>query len=269
MLLRHLSILAVSLPLAACVIDKGNDDSSTTAATDTATDTATSDEPTGTASNSSSADDTGATTGETGLPNNPCIDTPTVLAVDEPSPLGFSAAELLAGKLGQRSTTLTFAGEPTTLSDDLKNKQLPLTLDLRHEGGEVRFIDAEPNPDYDDSGNESGLGGECTDRLEVDVEIDFVTAAKEFDEHRQATLTATTVERADLRLELAPPGLMGSLDPTTVYSDPAWVLTALELDGIWQGSAAGGSVLNEVHVGGDNGTVGFGPLAAWGDPIGL
>jgi hypothetical protein len=271
MRLKHLYILTVSLSLAACTIDKGDSDSdsdgssSSTSATDSAssapstTDAPSTGEPTGT------SDPATGTTG-TGESNQPCIDTPTILSLDESSALGFSAAQLLADKLGKRSTTLTFAGEPTVLSDDLKNKQLPLEVELRHNGGEVRLIDASPNPDFDDSGNDSGFV-ECSDRLEVDIEIDFVTAAKEFDERRKGTLTATTVDRADLRVELAPPGLEGNLDPATVYSDPEWVVTAIELSGTWQGTSAGGSVLHEVLVGGDDGFAGFGPLASWGDPI--
>lgn len=275
MLLKHLAILTVSLPLAACTIDKGDTDSASSSAstTDSATDSvgsasgsSTSDDPTVTPETTSGDDPSSGTTEPTGESNDPCIDTPTVLTLDESSALGFSAAQLLDGKLGKRSTTLTFAGEPTVLSDDLKNKQLPLEVELRHDGGEVRFIDSSENPDYDDSGNESGFI-DCSDRLEVDVAIDFVTKDKEFDEHRTGILVATTVERADLLLDLAP--LQGSFDPATAYSDPEWVITQIDLAGTWQGTMAGGSVLNEVLVGGDDGFAGYGPLAGWGDAIDL
>lgn len=275
MLLKHLAILTVSLPLAACTIDKGDTDSASSSAstTDSATDSvgsasgsSTSDDPTVTPDTTSGDDPSSGTTEPTGESNDPCIDTPTVLTLDESSALGFSAAQLLDGKLGKRSTTLTFAGEPTVLSDDLKNKQLPLEVELRHDGGEVRFIDSSENPDYDDSGNESGFI-DCSDRLEVDVAIDFVTKDKEFDEHRTGILVATTVERATLLLDLDP--LQGSFDPATAYSDPEWVITQIDLAGTWQGTMAGGSVLNEVLVGGDGGFAGYGPLAGWGDAIDL
>lgn len=275
MLLKHLAILTVSLPLAACTVDKGDTDSASSSAstTDSATDSvgsasgsSTSDDPTVTPDTTSGDDPSSGTTEPTGESNDPCIDTPTVLTLDESSALGFSAAQLLDGKLGKRSTTLTFAGEPTVLSDDLKNKQLPLEVELRHDGGEVRFIDSSENPDYDDSGNESGFI-DCSDRLEVDVAIDFVTKDKEFDEHRTGILVATTVERATLLLDLAP--LQGSFDPATAYSDPEWVITQIDLAGTWQGTMAGGSVLNEVLVGGDGGFAGYGPLAGWGDAIDL
>jgi len=279
MLLKHLAIVTVSLAITACTVDKGTGDesSSTASATDSASSASnsgtTSDDPTDTPPEVTTSGGTaipGDDTGTTGATNEnlPCIDTPTVLAVDEPSALGFSAAQLLADKVGKRTTTLTFASDPTVLSDDLKNKQLPLEVELRHNGGEIRFIDSSENPDYDDSGNESGFI-ECTDRLEIDVEVDFVTEAKEFDEHRKGILTATTVDRADLDVALSPPGLEGSLDPAAVYTDPEWVITKIDLGGTWQGSSAGGSVLNEVLVGGDGGFAGYGPIAGWGDAIDL
>lgn len=261
MFIKHLALVTVSLALTACTLDKGAGDESSSA-----TDSASSASDSGTTGRDDPTDSTG-TTGTTEA-NKPCIDTPTVLAVDESSPLGFSAAQLLQDKLGKRSSTLIFAPDPTVLSDDRKNKQLPLEVELRHEGGEVRFIDSSENPDYDNQGTESGLI-DCTDRLEVDVEVDFVTAAKEFDEHRMGILTATTVDRAQLDVDLSPPGLEGNLDEATIYTDPEWVITRIDLGGTWQGTSAGGSVLTEILVGGDSGFAGYGPIASWGDAIDL
>lgn len=261
---HHGGLLAVSLAaLLACSVDKGGDDgeggsSGGTAGSDSA----------GTTSAGPGSTGDEPTTGLVGEGDAPCVDTPTVLAVDEASTLGFSAEQLLADKLGPRATTLQFASEPTVLDPAWKGKALPLTVELRHEGGEVRFIDSEPNPDYDDSGNESGPPSECVDRLEVDVTLDFVTAAGELDEHRPGVLTATAVERADVQVDLLPPALTGSLDPTTLYSDPEWKVSALIVYGTWKGDQAGGSLLNEVRIGeGEDGSVGFGPLAGWGDEI--
>lgn len=278
-------LLALSLSVAlGCTVDKGDDssDDSTSSGSETSDGQSTGDEPTtgiiepeGTSSSTGSTGDTidattDATTGEV-EGNNPCIDTPTVLGGDEASPLGFSGEELLVGKLGPRVTTLAFASEPTTLSDDIKGLILPLTVELRHEGGEIRFIDSEVNPDYDDSGNESGFPGECVDRLEIDVEIDFVTDGGNFDEHRPAVLVAFSVERATARVELLPPGLEGSFDPAAIYDpaeDPPWIVTSIEIGATWDGALAGGTLLNEVHIGeGEDGSVGFGSIAGWGDEI--
>lgn len=215
--------------------------------------------------------DTGVVTtgGEDG--GAPCIDTPTVLGLDDATPLGVTAAELLADKLGERVTTLTFAEEPTSLSDDVKGKQLPLTVTLRHEGGEIRWIDSELNPEWTNDGSESGFPGECEDRLEIDVAIDFVTEGGELDEHPEAVLQAVTAERASLMVSLIPPGLGGSLDLTTLYKPDDMFPTVVKdvhIAGTWQDALAGGSLLHEIQIGGDeDGFIGFGPLAYWGDSI--
>jgi len=287
------SPFALSLAaLLGCTIDKGGDEDgvSTSADTSSVGNSASGDDLTtsGTTglteattgpttgpgtSTSATTDTTGAddtTGGETGTgeSNEPCIDTPTVLVLDEVSMGGFSGAQLLADKVGVRMTTLAIANEPTSLSPDWKGKQLPLTVELRHEGGEVRWIDSEANPDWDDSGNEGGFT-ECTDRMEIDVKLDFVTEAKEFDERRDAVLIATAVERADVQAQLLPPGLMGSLDVSTLYTpeEPATTVTGMSVFGTWQGAEAGGNVMHEVNIGGDEGFAGFGPLGGWGDPI--
>lgn len=274
---RILAALSLSVALG-CTVDKGDDSGSESASTgsESSSSPSTGDgpttgilEPEGTTGTTGDGT-TDATTGEVGG-NTPCVDTPTVLGGDEASALGFSGEELLVGKLGPRSTTLSFSSEPTTLNDDIKGLMLPLTVELRHEGGEIRFIDSEVNPDYDDSGNDSGFPGECVDRLEIDVELDFVSAGGEFDEHREAVLVAFSVERATARVELLPPGLEGSFDPAGIYDpaeDPPWIVTSIEIGATWDGTLAGGTLLNEVRIGeGDDGIVGFGPIAGWGDEI--
>ncbi|HEY8378745.1 MAG TPA: hypothetical protein VIK91_19770 [Nannocystis sp.] len=213
---------------------------------------------------------TDSTDGENTGGGSACIDTPTVLGLDEATPLGATAAEILADKLGERMTTLTFMTEPTSLSDAWKGKQLPLTVTLRHEGGEIRWVDSEPDPEWTGEGDE-GFPGECQDRLEIDVELDFVTAEGELDEHPKAVLRAVTAERAELMVDLIPPGLGGSLDLETLYKPDEMFPTVVRnvtIAGTWQGNLAGGVVLHEIQIGSDeNGIVGFGPLASWGDVI--
>ncbi|WP_143141042.1 hypothetical protein [Nannocystis exedens] len=208
----------------------------------------------------------GDTTGPVDGESSACIDTPSVLAVDAETPLGISAQAFLADKLGPRSTLLTFSEEPLSLSDAWRGVTLPLTVELRYEAGEVRWIDSEINPEF---GGE-GIPSECADRLEIDVGFDFVTEGLEFDEHRDGVLQVFDAESAQLRVELLPPGLNGSLDPASLYKDedPQWVVTGIEIGAILQGAALGGELLNEVKVGDDeSGSVGFGNVASWGDPI--
>lgn len=204
---------------------------------------------------------TGATTGATEA--EPCIEVETVHAPAEQTPGGFSAEQLLMGKLGPRTSTLQFADEPLSLSDQWRSKSFPVTVELRYEGGQVSWIDSEPNPDYVDE----SLGPEvtCDDRMLVDVEIDFFTEAGEFAERRAATLTASTVERASLEVELTPE-LMGTFDHTTLYSDPEWMSESVTLHATWDGELAGGGLSNLVKV---MDFVGFGGIAFWGDEIAL
>lgn len=273
---RSTGLLSLSLSvLVACTVQKGDDTDNISGSTDGTGDTTTTgstgDSTTGDSSSggSTSANPTSSTGNATGGQDGGsyCLDTPTVLAPGDATPLGVSAEQLLADKLGARATTLTFADEPLSLSDAWKGKQLPLTVELRYEGGEVRWIDSEPNPDWDDSGNDSGFPGECIDRLEIDVALDFVTEGGEFDEHPAATLSATTPDRAELLADLLPPGLAGSFDPAALYGDPEWMVNKVQVAGTWQGTLAGGSLLNEVKVGGDGGFVGYGGVASWGDAI--
>ena len=182
------------------------------------------------------------------------------------------ARAALANKLGPRTSTLKFGVDPTTLNEELKGLELPLTVELRHEGGEIRYIDSAPNPDYDDSGNE-GFPFECISRMEIDVKFDFVTDGGEFDEHRDGVLVASQLTQAPLRVELVPPGVMGAVDPGNIYDpaeDPPWIVSSVQIGASWDGELAGGSLLNEVRIGdGEDGSVGFGSIANWGDVSGF
>ena len=220
----------------------------------------------GSTSSGDPTENSGDVTGPADGGGAPCIDTPTVIAVDADTPLGNTAQGLLADKLGPRSTLLTFSEEPLSLADAWRGVTLPLSVEVRYEGGEIRWVDSEINPE---SGGE-GFPGECLDRLEVDVGFDFVTEGLEFDEHRDAVLQFFDAESAQMRVELLPPGLNGSLDPATLYKDeePQWIVTGIEIGAQFQGAALGGSLLNEVQVGDDeSGFAGFGSVGWWGDPI--
>jgi hypothetical protein len=271
-----LSFAALTACLPDTHVDTTSDNSSTSGPT---TEASTTDDPTTTeaelpTSTGSITEDPVDPTEEPNDPTSPgsegdppCVDTPTVLAFDAETPLGVSAEAFLADKLGPRSTTLTFLEEPLSLSDAWRGEQLPLTVELRYAGGEVRWIDSELNPDFDPTGNEGGFPGECEDRLEIEVGFDFVTEGLEFDEHHDAVLHVRSADEAQLRVDLLPPGISGSFDPAALYGDPEWEVRALDVGARFQGAAVGGSLLNEVLVGGDDGFVGFGAVAWWGDEI--
>lgn len=264
----------LSLSLAGCVLDtkvadnpdgssSGDTDDETGASTSSAeggTDGSGEPEPTATVSSGDPTATTGASE-----PVAPCIEVNTPLALDEPSPGGFSAEQLLADKLGPRASTLTFAEEPTTLSDAWKGEVLPFTIELIYMGGPIEWIDSEVNPEYEDL--DDGPGVECEDRLNVGVQVVFFTEQGEFDEDRPAVLEALTVERATTSVELFDPPPMGSFDVAALYGDPEWVSVDLDLAATWEGALAGGSLFSEVLVGGEGGFIGAGTVAWWGDEI--
>lgn len=179
-----------------------------------------------------------------------CVETPAVITLDEPSQLGFSAAELLAGKLGPRATTLVF-DDFGGIAAAYRGQTLALDVELRHAGGEVRWIDV-------DSGGDPA----CVDRIEVDVELDFMTAGGAFAESRAAVLVASAVDTATLEVPLLPT-LMGSLDPATLYEN-GWAVTGLLLTGTWSQELAGGKLWSETK---DGDLGGLFTLATWGDTI--
>jgi hypothetical protein len=205
-----------------------------------------------------------------------CLESVTVLEPDAVAPLGFSAEAMLEGKVGTRKSELVFANEPTNLSSEIAGRVFPLEVTLAWAGGEVRWIESEPDPDWDWGGQ---LGGfpECLDRFEVDVEVHLVTEGGELDEHVETTLLARNIDRAelvgsprittgaDLSLEL-----QGSLDPNTLFDDPDVEVMGLFIGATWYEDLAGGSLLVEIRGGadhGDGGWIGFGNIASWGDEI--
>lgn len=228
----------------------------------------------GSNTNPASGTDTSDATGEDAEPR--CTDTVTVLDPAMASPLGFSADSLLAPRTGELTTTLTFANEPTNLNPAYKGDSFPLAVSLARDGGEVRFVKSEPNPDYVDLDTDGGFDDECFDRLEVDVVLGFRTEGGEFDEQVETVLVATSEDRAWLAsseiatagADLYPPPLRGSFDPDTLFTDADQTVEHLVVSGVWTGEAAGGVLEVETRGGGpDGGWVGFGILANWGEPI--
>jgi hypothetical protein len=224
------------------------------------------------------SDDAGEGPGNDGPHGWGCIESSTVIDASAQTALGFSAEDMLDGKLGTRQSELRFATEPTFLASEIAGKILPLEVTLAWQDGEIRFIESEPDPDHDWGDNLGGFGPECHDRIEVDVVFSFVTAGGELDEQRQTTLVARSVDRAHIArgsvtgegTDLYPPALQGSLDPDAIFDDPDVTLRVLVAMATWHDDLAGGSLGTEIQGGpdhGDGGWIGFGPIASWGDEI--
>jgi hypothetical protein len=205
-----------------------------------------------------------------------CIESVTVIDADTVTALGFSAEAMLEDKLGTTKKELVFLDEqPAPLSTTIAGRTFPLEVTLAWDGGEVRWIESEVDPDHDFGEQLGGPDPGCYDRVEVDVSLSLVTADRELDEQLRTTLTARTRERAELTDEgsgadLYPPDLQGELDPATIYDSTTVTVQRLSAAGTWLEDRAGGAIMVELLLSSDDAAsdlVGFGRLARWGDEI--
>lgn len=220
---------------------------------------------------------------------NPCVATTTVVAFDEVTALGFSAAELMAVIGGPRAEVFEWysSGETTDL-----------TLELAYAGGEVRFVDQEPREGGGDTGGymeaaadldsgetepgdtggkdtgpedtgpfDTGGGGvECPDSISLDVTLSFTTADGSFDESVEALVYADSLESARASAEAAYDDLVGAYvptDPTLIPSE--WDTFGVTWDVVIDAAATEGSlgVTGSREISDDMGEAFMGTEAVW------
>jgi hypothetical protein len=106
----------------------------------------------------------------------------TVLELDEVSTLGFSGQDLLDSVAGPHSETLDYRGELPAST---------ITLELIHDGGEVRFVhQEEPSRGFLASAKDTAWFEPCPDYLEVDVEVSLVSLDGLWDERFPASIAS-------------------------------------------------------------------------------
>jgi len=164
-----------------------------------------------------------------------CEDTPSALALDELSPLGLTADELLAAAGGETVEELLWADDGAAA----------LTLTLTYTGGEVAWVDSEYVPPEGD-GSYTLAMPVCEDRLEVPLALSFTTDDGAFDEAGTVTLSyGEEGDTADFWMELIPGELGGTFTPSGYapegYEDEArlWISGGFTLDGASSGAIAG------------------------------
>jgi hypothetical protein len=175
-----------------------------------------------------------------------CEETPTALALEEQTALGFSAGELLAMAEGLTETELLWAVDGTSA----------LSIEVSHQGGEARYITSVAvYPD--DGGATPAIGVVCEDRVEIDVSVTFQTDEGTFNEAWDGTLRSSSGE-ADLtaslyhELDLDAMGGSFAVDGWAPegYADSAvaWIDASFDADGNPSGEVAG-------YVSGEDGEV--------------
>lgn len=128
-----------------------------------------------------------------------CEDTKTDIALDEVTPIGITAADVIADAAAEETAVFTYVDDATT----------DLTLGFVAGTG-ARFVDSEAvYPETD--GPQPAIAVICDDRIEVDGTFSFATADGAFAESFSSVLNATA-ERTYISQALDLDGLAGTFD---------------------------------------------------------
>lgn len=154
-----------------------------------------------------------------------CVETSRTLEVDEETPYGPTAAEVLAAVEGERTGTLTWRGGSEEMEVSPAEGTTEVTVAFTHDpqDDEVRYVD---------SVQEGGSGTErlaCASWLEIDGTLTMRTADGSLDESwGVTTITDGVDETARVSLELTEVGLEGNLSASP--TDPEeWAADGLRL----------------------------------------
>jgi len=177
-------------------------------------------------------DDPSSTDTDTDEVSGPhCEDTPTVVALDEVTPLGFAASELAAWAEGTHAETFVYAEGGST----------PLTLAVTV-GPEARYVTSVAV--YPDDGTQPAIGVECFDRVEVDLSVSLETDDGAFDEGFDTTLQSMDGLSAEWFATLDPGALGGSYD----LDDPEvdWSERKLFVQASFDAEGSSGSIAGQL-----------------------
>lgn len=177
-----------------------------------------------------------------GLDEGPsCEETPSEVALDEVTPLGFAASSVLARLPATETVPLIWAtGEQTELSLAFRPADV------------AQYIDSEAV--YPEGGTVPAIGIICDDYVQVAVQFDLATVDGAFDETFDGKLRASSEDGGEIRQELDLEGLTGTFDinaftDTEDYDDrSAWVtITVGDLStiGVIEGQVSGSEPCDE------------------------
>jgi hypothetical protein len=124
----------------------------------------------------------------------------THVALDETTPLGFSAAEVLAYAAGERELSLQYEGDDATT----------VTLTVAVDGDAAHFEEREWRAG--EHGTLEAPAIECGDALLIPLTVHFASADGQFAEQWSVLVQAEEVDRAQAHVRLEPDDLDGDLD---------------------------------------------------------
>ncbi len=150
---------------------------------------------------------TGGQTGdETG---EPCRETPSVLALDELSPLGFAPDQVLATTGASSTAPVTWLTR-TAFTYGPESGSSSISFSLQYKG--ARYVASEARP------SQTMALPICTDRVELDVDVTCTTTGGALGERFDAVLLATQASDVWLSQLFEPSALEGTLaiDPASL-----------------------------------------------------
>jgi hypothetical protein len=218
----------------------------------------------------------GQTGGEFPAPGLGCNHEYEALTLDAPTPLGATAATVLAPVLGTHTAPLLWRADTGSVTVGPEQGLSQVELIVSYEGGRVAWAFVPPG----DAGAATGVAGGAPatafgcplDRLEVEVTVQLRTGQGALDERFVATLGAIAADNAQLFTRLPLDALQGSLFVTGPAGATA---LALQVSVAWDVVGFHGTLLGEVEYrepnsGNADSTVGFGfvPYADWPPPTG-
>jgi hypothetical protein len=187
-----------------------------------------------------------ATDGGSNEPDDPkealmgCLPvTVTPIGLDEPTALGFTAADVLAIADGDHQTTLAWD----------KGGSTGLGVSVTADAASARYVAREWQDDGSGSLAEPAM--DCVDVIEIDAALGFATEDGAFAESWATTLSASEPGLVYLGASVAPDAIAGSYQVTEV--DPAqFDELTLFFDVSIDGGGATGSVAGQAVQGADN-----------------
>jgi hypothetical protein len=146
----------------------------------------------------------GGQTGNDGDSGEVCDEKARPLTLTAVSPLGFSAADVLAHAEAAHTTSFAWQpGNPVPYGPEQGTAELLLEV---HSRGRFRFVERSPH-----DGPSTLVGGDCCpDSVQVDVRITLRTSGGALEETFDAVLDATRADAAHVQALLKPP-LNGTL----------------------------------------------------------
>lgn len=210
----------------------------------------------------------GAEGGDDGPFDEPvCLETETVITDSaEVTPLGFSADDVIAISNGW-SSDMVWLPDDGPIMIEPAGTMTQVNLGMSYSGGTIVYVQSEPNPD-----SPLDIDPDCSDRLELEVDLTFSTADGYFAESISTVGTTTSAGALEIGHYFEPDELQGMLSSDSVsFGDENGEVRRFAVFASLSGdNPPEGSVNIEVELdiggGGDGGAaVGFGVIAAFPD----